>query len=80
MIETKKYGREVMVQFTCQRCRKTACLPYTEVMTGDHYGYLHNSKMPEGWSELYYQPMCEDCTSAFKAFMTVQDGDDHGES
>lgn len=72
-IETKRNGRELMVKFTCRRCKKVECLPYDEVMTGDHYGYLHNSSLPDKWTTLHGLPMCEFCTGAFKVFMEAKE-------
>lgn len=71
-METKSNGRELMVKFTCRRCGKSECLPYDEVMTGEHCGYLHNSKLPEKWTTLQSLPMCEFCTGAFKTFMEAK--------
>lgn len=69
-IETRGAGRELMVQYTCRRCGCKAVLPYDEVMTGEHYGYLHNSKLPERWHELPgHVLLCEGCFEKYKAFM-----------
>lgn len=69
-IETNSEGRELMVQFTCRRCKCKAILPYDEVMTGEHYGYLHNSKLPPGWDKIGYSSIvCEVCAKAYEEFM-----------
>ena len=69
-METKSCGRELSVKYTCARCRKYVYLPYDDVMKGDHYNYLHNSLLPEGWSKLdTFRIMCDECTDKFKKFM-----------
>lgn len=69
-INTRDEGRELMVQFTCRRCRNTSILPYDAVMTGEHYGYLRNSSLPPGWGEIGYSSIvCETCAKAYELFM-----------
>lgn len=69
-IKTRSEGRELMVQFTCRRCKNTAIAPYDTVMTGEHYGYLHNSELPKDWGTIGYSSIaCPECVEAFKQFM-----------
>jgi len=69
-IETKSDGRELMVQYTCQRCRGKVVLPYDKVMHGEHYGYLRNSDLPDGWQPVGYNSiLCARCYEEYKAFM-----------
>lgn len=69
-INTRDEGRELMVQFTCRRCRNTVILPYDAVMTGEHYGYLRNSSLPHGWGKIGYSSIvCESCAKAYELFM-----------
>ena len=73
--EIRSQGRELSVKFTCSRCGITIHLPYDKVMIGEHYGYLHNSELPDGWEkEGYSRIFCSDCAAAFKKFMEVNDG------
>lgn len=59
-----------MVQFKCARCRKKQTETYDKVMTGEHYGYLRNSKLPEGWKEISFcRIMCKECVEAYERFM-----------
>lgn len=69
-------GRELTIKFTCSRCRKFVYLPYDKVMNGDHYNYLHNSDLPEGWEkEGYNRIFCAECVDAFKKFMEERNGE-----
>jgi hypothetical protein len=69
-IETRSEGRELMVQFTCRRCKNKALMPYDTVMTGEHYNYLHNSSLPPGWDKIGYSTIvCETCAKAYEMFM-----------
>ena len=69
-IKTQEEGRELMIQFTCRRCKCTAIMPYNKVMTGEHYGYLRNSELPPGWGKIGYSSIvCEACAAAYKEFM-----------
>ena len=78
--ETKSEGRELMVQFTCRRCKCKTIMPYDLVMIGEHYGFLHNSRLPAGWSTIGYSSIvCKVCKEAYEEFMkpvTVEREDD----
>ena len=71
MTETSGAGRTVLVQFECGRCRRKQAEPYEKVMTGEHYGYLRNSKLPEGWKEIWFHKIvCKECYEAYEKFMS----------
>ena len=70
--EYEKDGRELLVRFTCSRCgaeRIESLKPLAE-KAGDHYGYLNNLPLPEGWSDwlIHSRPLCEACTKALAEF------------
>lgn len=69
--EYKADGRELMVRFTCQRCKDYVVEPLTEnKIANDSYGWLHAIKKPEGWAELpYNQLLCPKCYKAYQDFM-----------
>lgn len=70
MREFKSSGRELMIKFSCYRCDKIQYEPYSKVMTGEHYDYLSNSVLPDGWSKVGYSTiLCPECTNAYKLFM-----------
>lgn len=67
---SKEAGRELMVSFCCSRCGKKDVMPYDEAMPGEHYGYLHNSKIPEGWRECHSDLLfCPRCYAQYQQFM-----------
>ena len=70
-IQTRSGWRELAIKFTCARCGKVEYLSYDKAMTGEHYDYLHNSELPEGWKEDggYGRILCGDCAEAFEKFM-----------
>lgn len=69
-LQIRSQGRELTVKFTCYRCSKFEFLPYDKVIDGECYGYLHNSKLPEGWDSVGYgQILCPTCTNLYKLFM-----------
>ena len=70
-ITTKECGRELMVQFTCSRCKETDILPYDAVMKGEYYKYLRNSLLPNGWEMHSYlgHLFCQKCNRAYRVFM-----------
>lgn len=69
----KADGRELLVQFTCQRCKTTHIDPLEKHKDDDHehYGHLKfGVKPPEGWAELLHGPLlCPGCVEAYKRFM-----------
>ena len=65
-------SRELMVKFTCLRCKKELIEPLQIVdkRSNEVYGYLHNLKEPEGWYEAVHGPLfCPDCYKAYERFM-----------
>lgn len=69
----RSQGRELTIKFTCSRCKRIEYLPYDKVMVGEHYDYLHNSKLPDGWAtEGYVRIFCAECVDAFMKFMEGQ--------
>lgn len=70
-LQIRSDGRELMVKFTCFRCKKSESLPYDAVMNGETYGYLHNSDLPEDWEKVGYGStiLCPECSKQYKLFM-----------
>ncbi len=63
-------GRKLMIQFTCGRCKVTSFCSYDEMMDGETYGYLRNSKLPKGWGKISYSIIaCPTCVKEFEKFM-----------
>lgn len=63
-------GRELAVIFTCSRCKAKQVLLYKDVMKGEHYDYLRNSLLPDGWdSHGYSQIFCPRCVKEYQDFM-----------
>lgn len=71
MIETKSRGRTLAILFACDRCKKQMVLPYSECMKGEHYDYLHNSALPDGWKDHGYggPVLCDNCQCDYERFM-----------
>lgn len=63
-------GREVMVKFTCMRCKRVEMRPYNAVMTEGAQGNLHCSELPEGWTEYSMAGiLCNRCSDKLKRFI-----------
>jgi hypothetical protein len=61
-----------MVEFKCQRCNATILETLKDVLarSPDDYGYLHNLRTPEEWSDNFYGwLLCPECTQKLKEFM-----------
>ena len=67
-----KYGRTLLVRFTCCRCGKVHAeeLEPLDKKAGDHYGNLSSLPPPKGWSDwtLHSHLLCDDCTTKLVAF------------
>lgn len=73
IIQTYDEGRRLMVQFECRRCGCAEVRPYSEVMTGEHYGYLRNSELPKGWQKVdYCTLLCPKCYDEYAEFMNIK--------
>lgn len=69
--ETKASGRELVIKFACRRCGTETYMPYKQAMENDTYGYLRNSKLPEGWQEtgMWCGVLCKECGEKLAEFM-----------
>jgi hypothetical protein len=66
------HGRKIMVQFTCQRCKKTALKPLKDCLPSDcPVRYLSDLETPAEWKNggFYYPTFCPDCAKAYEQFM-----------
>ena len=50
-MNTAEEGRELMIQFTCTRCKEKAIERFEDVMKGEHYNQLCHSQLPKGWGD-----------------------------
>lgn len=79
-METKSEGRELMVEFTCRRCKRKKLERYEDVMKGETYGYLHASKLPEGWGTIGYSSIaCQECVAAYERFLKMEERNDESD-
>lgn len=63
-------GREVMVKFTCMRCKRVEMRSYNAVMTKSADGNLHCSEVPEGWTDYRMDGLlCNRCSDKLKRFI-----------
>lgn len=70
-------GREVMVKFTCMRCKRVEMRPYNAVMTEGAQGNLHCSELPEGWTEYSMAGiLCNRCSDKLKRFIGGEELDE----
>ena len=71
------HGRKLLVEFTCQRCKKTATKPLEECMKQDNECYqdLYNLSPPKEWQDggFYYPLFCPDCKKAYEEFMNPRE-------
>ena len=73
-METKADWRELMVQFTCSRCKAQRIEKYADVMKSETYGFLRNSELPEGWDTIgYSRVVCGECKAAYDRFINMED-------
>ena len=62
-----------MIRFTCARCKAETIERFADVMKGDHYDYLRNSKLPKGWGAIgYFSIVCEKCANEYERFMKME--------
>ncbi len=74
----KGFGREIVVQFTCARCKKIVYTPLEKCTTSDYaVRYLSDLKAPKGWRDggYYYPTFCPECAEKYDRFMKgAEDG------
>lgn len=73
MLECKGYGRELLIQFSCYRCKKTQIetLESASARSEDHYDYINHIRLPKGWSEERCNSvvLCDECTIKLQRFL-----------
>ena len=66
-------GRKLLVEFKCQRCKKTATRPLEECISEckECYRGLYDLRPPKEWQDggFYYPLFCPDCAKAHEQFM-----------
>ena len=79
MIEINKFegfGRRLLVEFSCSRCKKTASRPLKEsVDAADEYlRDLCDLPPPKEWRDggFYHKTLCPECAKAYDAFMGME--------
>ena len=72
MMQCKGYGRELLIQFSCYRCKKThiETLESATARSEDHYDHINHIRLPKGWSEERYNSvvLCDECTIKLQRF------------
>ena len=68
------YGRKLLVEFTCRRCRKTATMSFEECINKSKectFRGLYDLRPPEKWYDggFYYPLFCPDCKKAYDEFL-----------
>lgn len=68
------YGRRVMVEFTCRRCKSTTIRPLKECLSEVDYNDISDLRPPADWEHggFYYPTFCPDCSEAHKKFMNME--------
>lgn len=72
----KSEGRTLMLKFTCCRCKKEHIDELEKCVQDDDYGYLHNTKLPEGWRSVGRfgnQLLCDECFPKYVAFLNNEE-------
>lgn len=63
-------GRDLMVRFTCCRCKKTELMTWTQAMPESKEGYIRHSYLPGGWEDWAGMLLfCPDCRKEFNLFL-----------
>ena len=63
-------GRDLMVRFTCCRCKRQEMLPWAHVMPEGKEGYIRNSLLPPHWEHWAGMLMfCPACRAEFREFL-----------
>lgn len=63
-------GRDLMVRFTCCRCKKQEMLTWAQAMPESKEGYIRNSCLPGGWEHWAGLLLfCSNCRNEFKQFL-----------
>ena len=66
------FGRKVMVECMCYRCKKKDLRPYYDSMPNDFpVRNLSDLEPPNGWRNggFYYPTFCPDCADKYDRFM-----------
>ena len=72
-MNTAEEGRELMIRFTCTRCKAEVIERFADVMKGEHYNQLCHSQLPKGWGTIgYSRIVCEACKDEFVKFMRME--------
>ena len=73
MLQCKGHGRELLIQFSCHRCKKThiETLESAYVRSKDHYDQIDHMNLPKGWSSERYNSvvLCDECTIKLQSFL-----------
>lgn len=73
MLECNGHRRELLIQFSCYRCKKTyiETLESASARSEDHYDYINHIRLPKGWSEERYASivLCDECTIKLQHFL-----------
>lgn len=70
--EFEGYGREIMVKFTCRRCRVEAYKPLKDCLPNDcSVRGLYDLIAPANWRNggFYYATFCPECAVLYDKFL-----------
>lgn len=69
------FGRTLMVQFTCQRCKAVELRPLIDCLPSDTpTNGLYDLKAPPKWRDggFYYPLLCQECYKKYTKFMRME--------
>ena len=71
IIQYEGYGRRIMVEFTCRRCRKTEYRPLKDCLPADCFRNLYDLQAPKEWRDggFYHPTFCPECAEKYDQFM-----------
>lgn len=75
-IVCKEHGRELMIRYTCCRCKAQELLPYESSMK-ESYDILSHSEIPKGWVDASHgnELFCSNCWEEYLKFLRPQQGE-----
>ena len=72
------FGRKIMVQFSCWRCKKIALKPLCDCLPKEApVSNLSDLSAPKEWKDggFYYPTFCPECAEKYERFMKDEDNE-----